>query len=118
MLTHEQLMKAKLYITPEGDVFNIDENGEELQLVFTNKSIHPEFVNLLRSSAIMYQTTENLLTAFDALLENLRKDFPEENLAIQGFVAMRNTLQLTKNCVLFGIENVADGLRGFSTNIH
>jgi hypothetical protein len=109
MLTHEQLMKACLFVSEEGHVFEVDTQTEELTLVFTTTSVNPEYLNLFRASAVMYQTIHHQLEAVEFMLAASIQNHIDA--LVMPFEAMKKSLTLTKAAVLEGIENVVKTLK-------
>ncbi len=69
MLNHDQMMKLKLVRFPDGEVVNLDTENNTGQVVFAEGSVDPDFYNLLRGSAILYQTLSYEKEQLDALIE-------------------------------------------------
>lgn len=69
MLNHDQIMKAKLVRFPEDQIVNVDTEANQGELIFVKESVNPEFYNLLRSSAILYQTLSYEKEQLEALIE-------------------------------------------------
>jgi len=69
MLEHDQIMNAKLIAFPDGEVVNIDTDSQQGEVVFVKGSVNEEFYNLLRGSAVMYQTLSFQSEQLEALIE-------------------------------------------------
>ncbi len=69
MSDHETIMKAKFVRFPEGEVVNVDTESKTGQVVFVEGSVDGCFYNLLRSSAILYQTMAYEKEQLEALID-------------------------------------------------
>lgn len=56
MLDHDRIMKAKLIRFEDGAVIDVDTETNTGQIVFVEGSVAEEYMNLFRSSAVLYQT--------------------------------------------------------------
>jgi hypothetical protein len=108
MLKHEQIMKAMLLRLEGGEVIDFDQAREQAVVVLTHQSVNTEYYNLLRASAVMYQTIQQQSDAIEAII-NLA-----ELVGADGIVApllqMQTGLYLAKRIALEGVEGVAKDL--------
>lgn len=69
MLTHDDIMKLKLVKFPDGEIVSVDTDNKTGELVFANGTVHEEYYNLLRASAVLYQTLHFQGVALQQLVE-------------------------------------------------
>ena len=103
MLKHDQIMKAKFIRFTGGEVVDVDTEEETGQLVFVEGSVAGEYVNLLRASAVMYQTLAYEREQLNALIE-AASALPGAEAIIPKFEEMLAPIELTLTLAIEGVE--------------
>ena len=80
MIDHDEIMKLKISQFKNGDVTASSDNFATFKLVWPAKAVRPDYVNLLRASAKMYQQLQLNVQAFEAV-ERLAEASKQDQLA-------------------------------------
>lgn len=106
MLKHEQIMNAMLLQLEGGVVIEYEKSVEQARVVFTQHSVNPDYFNLLRASAVLYQTNQKQIEAVKAMIDLAQQ------VGATGIIAplqeMMLGLTLTKRIALEGVEGIAE----------
>lgn len=108
MLNHEQIMNAMLLQLEGGVVIEYEQSVEQARVVFTQHSVNPDYFNLLRASAVLYQTNQKQIEAVQAMIDLARQ------VGATGIIPpleeMMLGLTLAKRIALEGVEGMAEGV--------
>lgn len=102
-LTHEQIMKTN-FVTNDGHVFAVNEDGSQGTLVFTKESVHPAFFNLLRAALLLYQTSQHTSVAIDEMTK-IAEDAGADCI-VSPLLNIVSTQAVIRDVALNGIESV------------
>lgn len=105
MLTHDEIMKAKLVRFVDGEVVNVDTETNTGQMVFAEGSVDPEFYNLLRSSAVLYQTLSYEREQLKALIDVMQSLGEDGQAIIEKFEEMLGPIEFALSIAVTGIED-------------
>jgi len=108
MLNHDQTMNVMLLQLEGGVVIEYEQLVEQARVVFTQQSVNPDYFNLFRASAVLYQTNQAQIEAVRAMID----------LAIQvGAIGIVHPLEemmlgltLAKKIALEGVEGIAESV--------
>lgn len=110
MLQHDEIMKHWLLDNGEGEVVAVNtEQPEEPKLVLTNKSVAPEWFNVLRASGAMYQQLTRQFEALQALIDLAESVGANEQL-VRTFIELQNAILLTQRVAVEGVEKVGKAI--------
>jgi len=108
MLKHEQIMNAMLLQLEGGIVIEYEQSVEQARVVFTQHSVQPDYFNLLRASAVLYQTNQKQIEAVESMVALA------EQVGATGIIAplceMLTGLRLAKQIALEGVEGIAESV--------
>ena len=102
MLTHEQIMKLRLVRFPAGEVVSLATEDKTGELVFAEASVHPQYYNLLRASAVLYKTLHYQGVAM-AQLVKAAKAIGADGI-IPSFDEMRGRIEFALTLAEQGVE--------------
>jgi hypothetical protein len=114
MLTHEGILEkfGLLIIAANGDIVQVDRNGQLVRTLFAASDITAEFGNLFCGAPIMYKTICELIAAMEIIIQMyhtnpnpIMKDFAKP------FIAFRSSLIMTQKAVEVSMSDVAVELR-------
>ena len=106
-MNHQDLAKYWLIRDDEGNVLAINtQNFESPKLVLTEQSVAPEWFNVLRASAVMYQQLTLQYKALQALIELGETAGVNEEL-LSHFTKMQNGILLAQLVAIEGVEKVS-----------
>ena len=107
MLTHNDIMNCWLVRDENGNVLQINtEQFAAPKLVLTEQSVAPEWFNVLRASAVMYQQLTLQYKALQALIELGETAGVNEEL-LSHFTNMQNGILLAQLVAIEGVEKVS-----------
>ena len=107
MLTHNDIMNCWLVRDENGNVLQINtEQFAAPKLVLTEQSVSPEWFNVLRASAAMYQQLSHQFQALQALIELGETAGVNEEL-LSHFTNMQNGILLAQLVAIEGVEKVS-----------
>lgn len=105
-LTHNDIMSLQMLKFEGGEVVATADDLRTFTLVFANGSVHPDFYNLLRSSALLYQTIQRNIEAVEAL-EHLA-EVAGANQLLPTLLNLMSGMKLAQTVAVEGIEFVAN----------
>ena len=106
-MNHQDLAKYWLIRDDEGNVLSVNtEEAEPAKIVFTEGSVAPEWFNVLRASAVMYQQLSHQFQALQSLIDLGEIVGVNEEL-LSHFNNMQNGILLAQRVAIEGVENVA-----------
>ena len=106
-MNHQDLAKYWLIRDDEGNVLSVNtEEAEPVKIVFTEGSVAPEWFNVLRASAVMYQQLTLQYKALQALIELGETAGVNEEL-LSHFTNMQNGILLAQLVAIEGVEKVS-----------
>ncbi len=108
MLTHEQIIAAKLVRLPCGAVVDMNPTLPEQVVVMTKQSVGEEYYNVLRASTFLYQTVELHSRAIQVMIDACEAE-GYDNL-VPGLLSLLQGLDIGKRVALDGVEVVAKRL--------
>lgn len=115
MLKHEQIMNAMLLQLEGGVVIEYEQSVEQARVVFTQHSVNADYFNLLRASAVLYQTNQKQIEAVEAMVALA------EQVGATGIIAplceMLTGLRLAKEIALEGVEGIAEGVNAANVQL-
>jgi len=115
MLNHEQIMNAMLLQLEGGVVIEYEQSVEQARVVFTQHSVNPDYFNLLRASAVLYQTNQKQIEAVQAMIDLARQ------VGATGIIPpleeMLTGLRLAKRIALEGVEGMANDVNKMNAQI-
>lgn len=115
MLKHEQIMNAMLLQLEGGVVIEYEQSVEQARVVFTQHSIDGDYFNLLRASAVLYQTNQKQIEAVRAMIDLAQQ------VGATGIIApleeMMLGLTLAKKIALEGVEGIAEGVNAANVQL-
>lgn len=115
MLKHEQIMNAMLLQLEGGVVIEYEQSVEQARVVFTQHSINGDYFNLLRASAVLYQTNQKQIEAVEAMVALA------EQVGATGIIAplceMLTGLRLAKQIALDGVESMAENVQAANVQL-
>lgn len=107
MLTHNDVMNCWLVRDEMGNVLQVNtEQFAAPKLVLTEQSVSPEWFNVLRASAAMYQQLSHQFQALQALIDLGEIVGVNEEL-LKQFNQMQNGVLLAQQVAREGTEKVA-----------
>ena len=106
-MNHQDLAKYWLIRDDEGNVLSVNtEEAEAAKIVFTEGSVAPEWFNVLRASAVMYQQLTLQYKALQALIELGETAGVNEEL-LSHFTNMQNGILIAQLVAIEGVEKVS-----------
>lgn len=107
MLTHNDVMNCWLVRDENGNVLQVNtEQFAAPKLVLTEQSVSPEWFNVLRASAAMYQQLSHQFQALQALIDLGEIVGVNEEL-LSHFTNMQNGILLAQRVAIEGVEKVS-----------
>lgn len=107
MLTHNDVMNCWLVRDEMGNVLQVNtEQFAPPKLVLTEQSVSPEWFNVLRASAAMYQQLSHQFQALQALIDLGEIVGVNEEL-LSHFTNMQNGILLAQRVAIEGVEKVS-----------
>ena len=107
MVTHKDVMECWLVRDEMGNVLQVNtEQFAAPKLVLTEGSVSPEWFNVLRASAVMYQQLSHQFQALQSLIDLGEIVGVNEEL-LSHFNNMQNGILLAQRVAIEGVENVA-----------
>lgn len=109
-MQHAEIMKYWLLTDEEQQVIAVNtEEVEPPKLVFTNKTVAPEWFNVLRASGAMYQQLTRQFEALQSLIELAETVGANESL-VRTFIELQNAILLTQRVAVEGVEIVGKAI--------
>lgn len=106
-MEHTQIENYWLVKDETGNVLAINtQDFEAPKLVFTEQSVAPEWFNVLRASAVMYQQLSHQFQALQSLIDLGEIVGVNEEL-LSHFNNMQNGILLAQRVAIEGVEKVA-----------
>lgn len=115
MLKHEQIMNAMLLQLEGGVVIEYEQSVEQARVVFTQHSVNPDYFNLLRASAVLYQTNQKQIEAVQAMID-LAQQVGATGI-ITPLEEMMLGLTLAKKIAIEGVEGIAEGVNAANVQL-
>ena len=107
MITHNEVMACWLVRDENGNVLQVNtEQFAAPKLVLTEQSVSPEWFNVLRASAAMYQQLTHQFQALQSLIDLCELAGVNQEL-LSHFTNMQNGILLAQRVAIEGVENVA-----------
>lgn len=105
-LTHAEIMSLQLLRFNGGEIVATADDLKTFTIVFVKDSVNEGFYNLLRASALMYQTLQRNIEAIEAL-EHLA-DVAGAHQLSPTLLNLASGIRLAQTVATEGIEHVAD----------
>lgn len=107
-MQHDEIERYWLVKDEAGNVLAINtQDFEAPKLVLTEQSVAPEWFNVLRASAVMYQQLTLQYKALQDLIDLSETATGPNNPIIRNFIELQNAILLTQQVAREGVENVA-----------
>jgi len=109
-MQHAEIMKYWLLTDEQQQVIAVNtEQPEPPSLVFTSKTVAPEWFNVLRASGAMYQQLTRQFEALQSLIDLAEQHGANEGL-VRTFVELQNAILLTQRVAVEGVEVVGKAI--------
>jgi hypothetical protein len=106
-VNHEEISSYWLVKDENNNVIALNtKEFEEPKLVFTPDSVAPDWFNLLRASAVLYQQLTLQYNAIQALIE-LSESSGVGEMLLSNFQSMQTGILLAQQVAIKGVEDVA-----------
>lgn len=107
MVTHKEIMECWLVRDENGNVLQVNtEQFAAPKLVLTEQSVSPEWFNVLRASAVMYQQLSHQFQALQSLIDLGEIVGVNEEL-LSHFNNMQNGILLAQRVAIEGVEKIS-----------
>ncbi len=106
-MQHNEIERYWLVKDEDGNVLAINtQDFEAPKLVLTEQSVAPEWFNVLRASAVMYNQLSAQYNALQDLIDVSETVTGPNNPIIRTFIELQNAILLTQQVAREGVEKV------------